>query len=109
MALTKARIVEALFVQNIFTKTQSARIVNIRFELIRQSLENGEDVFICGFGRFAVKEKQAHIGRNPKTGKAMKPIIHKNYNIAPRMLEAMESSNKREGNRQTGITEFWKE
>jgi integration host factor subunit alpha len=38
MALTKARIVEALFAQNIFTKTQSARIVNTRFELIRQSL-----------------------------------------------------------------------
>jgi hypothetical protein len=39
----------------------------------------------------------------------MELIIYKVYNIAPRMLEAMRSSNNREGNRQTGITEFWKE
>ena len=71
MTLTKAHIVEALFAKNIFTKTQSAQIIDTLFELIKQSLQNGEDVLISGFGKFSVKEKQARRGRNPKTGKAM--------------------------------------
>jgi integration host factor subunit alpha len=68
MTLTKAHIVEALFARNIFTKTQSAQVIDTLFELIKQSLQNGEDVLISGFGKFSVKEKQGRIGRNPKTG-----------------------------------------
>jgi integration host factor subunit alpha len=71
MTLTKAHIVEALFAKNIFTKTESARIIDTLFELIRQSLQNGEDILISGFGKFSVKEKQARRGRNPQMGKAM--------------------------------------
>ncbi len=68
MTLTKAHIVEALFAQNIFTRTQSAQIIGALFELIKQSLQNGEDVLISGFGKFSVKEKQARRGRNLITG-----------------------------------------
>ncbi len=68
MTLTKAQIVEALFAKNIFTKTESAQIIDTLFELIKQSLQNGEDIFITGFGKFSVKEKQARRGRNPLTG-----------------------------------------
>jgi integration host factor subunit alpha len=71
MTLTKAHIVEALFAKNIFTMTQSAQVIDTLFELIKQSLQNGEDVLISGFGKFSVKEKQARIGRNPQTGKQM--------------------------------------
>jgi integration host factor subunit alpha len=52
-------------------KTQSAQIIDTLFELIKQSLQNGEDVLISEFGRFSVKEKQARTGRNPQTGKSM--------------------------------------
>jgi nucleoid DNA-binding protein len=34
-------------------------------------VQNGKDVSISGFGKFSVKEKQAHMGRNPKTGEPM--------------------------------------
>ncbi len=68
MTFTKAHIVEALFAKNIFTKTQSAQTIDTLFELIKESLQNGEDVLISGFGKFSVKEKQARIGRNPQTG-----------------------------------------
>jgi integration host factor subunit alpha len=69
MTLTKAHLVEELFAKNIFTKTQSAQIIDTLFELIKQSLQNGEDVLISRFGKFSVKEKQARRGRNPLTGK----------------------------------------
>ncbi len=42
------------------------------FELIKQSLQNGEDVLISGFGKFSVKEKRARRGTNPQTGKPMR-------------------------------------
>jgi integration host factor subunit alpha len=74
MTLTKAQIVEALFAKNIFTKRESAQIIDTLFELIKHSLENGEDVLISGFGKFSVKEKHGRNGRNPQTGEPM--ILH---------------------------------
>ena len=62
---------EALFAKNIFTKTQSAQVIETLFELIKQSLQNGEEVLISGFGKFSVKEKQARKGRNPRTGQTI--------------------------------------
>ena len=38
-------------------------------ELIKRSLESGEDVLISGFGKFCVKNKKKRRGRNPATGK----------------------------------------
>jgi integration host factor subunit alpha len=67
MTLTKAQIVEALLAQNIFSRTQSAQVIDTMFELIKQSLQDGEDVLISGFGRFSVKEKRQRIGRHPQT------------------------------------------
>lgn len=69
--LTKAQIVENLFAQNIFTKGESAQIIDTLFELIKQSLEKGDDVLISGFGKFSVKEKHQRRGRNPQTGEPM--------------------------------------
>ncbi|MGA2734732.1 MAG: integration host factor subunit alpha [Syntrophobacteraceae bacterium] len=72
MTLTKAHLIEALFVGNNFTRAESARIIDTLLDVIKQSLQIGEDVLISGFGKFSVKEKQARRGRNPQTGKPMK-------------------------------------
>ncbi len=71
MTLTKAHIAEALFAENIFTLTQSGKIIDALFELIKKSLEDGEDVLISGFGKFSVKKKHQRIGRNPDIGEPM--------------------------------------
>ncbi|SPJ16168.1 integration host factor (IHF), DNA-binding protein, alpha subunit [Syntrophobacter sp. SbD2] len=85
MTLTKAHIVEALFAQNIFTKPESAQIIDTLFELIKQSLQNGEEVLIRGFGKFSVREKQGRRGRNPQTGEQM--------TLAPRKVVTYKCSN----------------
>ena len=72
MTLTKAQIVENLFGKNVFTKVESAQVIDTLFELMKNSLENGEDILISGFGKFSVKEKNGRRGRNPQTGDAMK-------------------------------------
>jgi integration host factor subunit alpha len=71
MTLTKAQIVENLFAKNLFTKGESAQIIETLFELIKQSLEQGEDVMISGFGKFSVHQKHQRRGRNPQTGESM--------------------------------------
>lgn len=71
MTVTKAHIVEKLFARNIFTKGESAHIIETLFELIKQSLESGEDVLISGFGKFQVRKKNARRGRNPHTGESL--------------------------------------
>ena len=68
MTLTKAHLIKALFAQNIFTKPESAQIIDTLFELIKQSLQNGEDVLISGFGKFSVQEKRARRGEIPRLG-----------------------------------------
>jgi integration host factor subunit alpha len=40
-------------------------------EIIKHSLESGEDVLISGFGKFTVKEKTQRKGRNPATAEEM--------------------------------------
>ena len=56
MTLTKAHIVEKLFAENLSTKTASARIIETLFDLLKRSLETGDDVLISGFGKFCVSE-----------------------------------------------------
>ena len=71
MALRKAKLVETIKNQTGFPKNKSSEIVETVLEIIKRSLESGEDVMISGFGKFCVKEKKERKGRNPATGEAM--------------------------------------
>jgi len=71
MALTKSDIVNELASigkGTIFSRRQSAELVESLLEIIKQTLESGEDVLISGFGKFCVKDKRERRGRNPQTG-----------------------------------------
>ena len=67
MALTKNDIVSTVHELG-FTKKKSVDIVESLLEIIKSSLERGEDVLISGFGKFCVKNKNQRRGRNPATG-----------------------------------------
>jgi integration host factor subunit alpha len=54
--------------KNLFTRKESAQIIEALFELLRQPLEEGDDVLINGFGKFCVREKSRRRGRNPQSG-----------------------------------------
>ena len=66
--LTKADIIEAIQKENGYSRKQSTEVTQILMEIIKQSLESGEDVMISGFGKFQVKDKRQRRGRNPATG-----------------------------------------
>ena len=71
MALTKIEMINSIADQIGYTKNQSSEIVETILELMKSSLESGEDVLISNFGKFCVKEKGKRRGRNPATGKDM--------------------------------------
>jgi len=71
MTLTKADIVEAIAKQNGYTINRSFELIETLLEIIKSTLETGEDVLISGFGKFCVNEKKARKGRNPATGETM--------------------------------------
>ena len=70
-ALTKARIIEDVAEQNGFSKLQASDTVETLLEILKRTLEDGEDVLISGFGKFCVKEKSKRRGRNPATEEDM--------------------------------------
>lgn len=71
MTLTKAQIAETISKEVGFTRTQSLQLVDSLFEIIKQTLEQSEDVLISNFGKFSVHQKKERRGRNPYTGEAL--------------------------------------
>jgi DNA-binding protein HU-beta len=50
------------------SKTDAAKAVDAVFAAITESLQKGDEVRLVGFGTFAVSERAASEGRNPRTG-----------------------------------------
>jgi integration host factor subunit alpha len=67
MALTKSDIVAKVHELG-FTKKKSVEVIESLLEIIKSTLESGDDVLVSGFGKFCVKSKQQRRGRNPATG-----------------------------------------
>jgi integration host factor subunit alpha len=67
MAVTKDDIVARIHEVG-FTKKQAVDLVETLIEIIKGTLERGEDVLISGFGKFCIKNKHQRRGRNPATG-----------------------------------------
>ena len=67
MALTKEKIINRVYETTELPKSRSREVVESLLELIKSTLEGGEDLLISGFGKFMVKHKAARRGRNPQT------------------------------------------
>jgi integration host factor subunit alpha len=67
-ALTKAHLADLLFEQIGLNKRESKDMVDAFFDLMVDSLIEGADVKISGFGNFQIRTKAARPGRNPRTG-----------------------------------------
>ena len=68
MTLSKDRIIDNVFNNTGLNRSKSTELVETLLEIMKQSLESGEDVLISGFGKFCFKEKSERKGRNPQTG-----------------------------------------
>jgi integration host factor subunit alpha len=68
MALTKGAIIQRVVQETGLPKAKAAQVVERTLEIMKDSLASGNDVLICGFGKFCVREKSQRRGRNPETG-----------------------------------------
>ena len=82
--MTKADLVEKISLMTTFTKKESSEIVERVFDVVKSTLEAGENIKIAGFGNFEVKEKAARRGRNPQTGEIIE--------ITPRRVLTFKAS-----------------
>jgi len=69
--LTKADIISAIQTENGYSLKKSTDIVETLLEIIKSTLESGEDVMVSEFGKFQVKDKGERRGRNPATDEDM--------------------------------------
>jgi integration host factor subunit alpha len=68
MTLTKNCITEKIQEELGFKRNKSFELTETLLEIIKSTLENGEDVLVSGFGKFCVQRKAERKGRNPATG-----------------------------------------
>ena len=68
MSITKANLIDSICNNSDLQKQESAIIVESFLEIIKRTLESGEDLLVSGFGKFCVKDKNKRRGRNPQTG-----------------------------------------
>ena len=65
--MNKTELIAAVAERTDVTKKDAERVVSATFDTIAAQLAAGEKVQVTGFGIFEVKEREARVGRNPRT------------------------------------------
>ncbi|MBL7203529.1 MAG: integration host factor subunit alpha [Desulfobacteraceae bacterium] len=68
MTITKSNITDSIYNNCGLSKTNSIQATETTLEIMKSTLESGEDLLISGFGKFEVRDKNQRKGRNPATG-----------------------------------------
>jgi DNA-binding protein HU-beta len=69
--MNKSDLVDAVAADAGLTKADAAKAVDALFDAITGALKTGDEVRLVGFGTFAVSERAARTGKNPRTGEAI--------------------------------------
>ena len=65
--MNKTELVAAVAEKAALSKKDSEKAINAAFEAITAAMAAGDKVQLVGFGAFEVKERNARVGRNPRT------------------------------------------
>lgn len=86
--MNKSQLIEKIAAGADISKAAAGRALDAIIASVTESLKEGDDVALVGFGTFAVKERAARTGRNPQTaiaaakvpsfraGKALKDAVN---------------------------------
>ena len=69
--MNKTELIAAAAERSGLTKKDAEKVLNAAIDAISAALVQGAKVQVSGFGIFEVKEREARVGRNPRTGEAM--------------------------------------
>ena len=94
--MNKNELIDLLAEEHELTKTFARDLVDSIFQKITDSVQEGEEVAIFGFGKFKVVERGARKGRNPQTGEAIKIAASKNVKFEQaRAMKALVNTKRR--------------
>jgi integration host factor subunit alpha len=71
MSLTKDKLITRLHTQVGLDKQESRQIVERLLGILKDTLSQGEELLISGFGKFSVRHKNPRRGRNPQTSESL--------------------------------------
>ena len=96
--MTKADIVEQIYEQVGFSKKESADLVDLIFETMKETAGRGEKVKISGFGNFVLRNKRQRQGRNPQTGQPIVITARRvlNFKASQLLKQALNDSSEAE-------------
>lgn len=66
--MNRGELVLALAEKSGIPTEESRRVIDIMFDMMKETLLNGGRVEFRGFGSFCIKEYKSYKGRNPHTG-----------------------------------------
>lgn len=66
--MNKTDLVQTVAQRTGVTKKEVAQVVETVFDVIQESLSQGDKVQLVGFGNFEIRQRAARKGRNPQTG-----------------------------------------
>ncbi len=70
--MNKTELIEHIATQADISKAAANRAMEAVIDAVKTTLKKGNDVSLVGFGTFAVTKRAARVGRNPRTGAAIK-------------------------------------
>ena len=81
--MTKTDLIAQVAEKTSLTKKDSAAAIDAVFAAITAALAQGDGLSLTGFGSFAISERAAKEGRNPKTGEKMAIAASKTVKFKP--------------------------
>ena len=66
--MTKSELIEEVAERIDVPKNRASAIVNAVFDSMKQALVGDERIELRGFGSFSIRNYDARVGRNPRTG-----------------------------------------
>ncbi len=67
--MNKSQLIDKIAQSANISKTAAGRALDVFITSVTESLKEGNDIALVGFGTFEVRERSARTGRNPQTGK----------------------------------------
>ena len=70
--MNKAELIDAIVKETELTKAAATRALNAVLDTVVKAVAKKQDVQLIGFGTFKVAKRAARMGKNPRTGEAVK-------------------------------------
>lgn len=90
--MNKTELIEKVAKESALSKSAAEQVVNSVFAAMTEAMKSGDKVALAGFGTFAVTERAAREGRNPKSGETISILARKvvKFKAGSKLIETVK-------------------